>query len=117
MSASRTLAGIGTSFRICPETEIWNWWRDSLLLKNHQQMNEHIIRTYTNMSLSFNNFRSKILSPIKKNSSEVSNTFLLPLRVHLQMTELHHKLGFKKFVITSEVIIEVPARAGEVWWS
>lgn len=33
------------------------------------------------------------------------------------MTELHHKLGFKKFVITSEVIIEVPARAGEVRWS
>ena len=33
---------------------------------------------------------------------------LLPLRARLQMTKLHHKLGFINFIITSEVIIKVP---------
>lgn len=32
----------------------------------------------------------------------------MSLRARLQMTKLHHKLGFIKFIITSEVIIIVP---------
>ena len=45
----------------------------------------------------------------KKGSSEKKQCRFqcLPLGAHLQMTEFHHKLGFKPFVITSQVIIKV----------
>ena len=47
--------------------------------------------------------KTPILASIYQNFA-----YSIPLRAHLQMTKLHHKLCFIKFIITSEVIIKVP---------